>query len=101
MATVFKLAEAQSKAGVSREKDQGSDNDDETKEKYKQCVLALSSRGINYRQRHLLSDLGAFFLISKKNQKSRLGILNELAELNNRNSRVFFEARRRQDRTCG
>ncbi|CAG8463530.1 19334_t:CDS:2 [Gigaspora margarita] len=94
MATIYKLAKAQ--------KDEDSD-DHEEKETLtnKQRVLALSSRGVNYRQRHLLNDLRAllphFKKDSKLDQKCKLGIINELAELNNCNNCIFFEVRKRQD----
>ncbi|CAG8441124.1 3852_t:CDS:2 [Acaulospora morrowiae] len=97
MATVFKLAKAQ--------KDTNTDNSQDQKEKKsiknRQRVLALASRGINHRQRHLLNDLSAllphFKKDSKLDQKFKLGIINELAELNNCNNCIFFEVRRRQD----
>ncbi|CAB4428910.1 Brix-domain-containing protein [Rhizophagus irregularis] len=94
MATIFKLAKAvaDNKEEVSAEK---------KSTKNKQRVLALSSRGINYRQRHLLNDLEAllphFKKDSKLDTKFKLGVLNELAELNNCNNCVFFEVRKRQD----
>ncbi|KAF0399836.1 Brix-domain-containing protein [Gigaspora margarita] len=94
MATIYKLAKAQ--------KDEDSDDHEEKETlKNKQRVLALSSRGVNYRQRHLLNDLRAllphFKKDSKLDQKCKLGIINELAELNNCNNCIFFEVRKRQD----
>ncbi|CAG8449131.1 26702_t:CDS:2 [Dentiscutata erythropus] len=94
MATLYKLAKAQ--------KDEDSDDHEEKKvSKNRQRVLALSSRGVNYRQRHLLNDLRAllphFKKDSKLDQKCKLGIINELAELNNCNNCIFFEVRKRQD----
>ncbi|CAJ0628243.1 15082_t:CDS:2 [Entrophospora sp. SA101] len=87
MATVFKAAKAQSKG--------------KKPIKNKQRVLALSTRGINFRQRHLLNDLETLFPHFKKDskldQKYNLSVLNELAELNNCNNCVFFEARKKQD----
>ncbi|KAF9898068.1 Ribosome biogenesis protein brx1 [Lobosporangium transversale] len=69
--------------------------------KNKQRVLLLSSRGINSRQRHLLTDLGNLLPHSKKDakldSKSKLYIINELADLNNCNNCIFFEVRKRQD----
>ncbi|CAG8549118.1 3359_t:CDS:2 [Ambispora gerdemannii] len=103
MATVFKLAKAQKEgtdplsSGAHKEK---SSEERKTK-RNKQRVLAISSRGINYRQRHLLNDLGAlsphFKKDAKLDQKSQFSILNELAELNNCNNCIFFEVRRKQD----
>ncbi|ORZ14646.1 Brix domain-domain-containing protein [Absidia repens] len=67
----------------------------------KQRVMLLSSRGITYRHRHLLTDLEGFLPHSKKDAKldtkSDLYLLNELAELNNCNNAIFFEVRKRQD----
>ncbi|CAO3622566.1 unnamed protein product [Cunninghamella echinulata] len=63
--------------------------------------MLLSSRGITYRHRHLLTDLEGFLPHSKKDAKldtkSNLYLLNELAELNNCNNAIFFEVRKRQD----
>ncbi|KAI8384283.1 Brix domain-containing protein [Radiomyces spectabilis] len=67
----------------------------------KQRVLLLSSRGITYRHRHLLTDLEGVLPHAKKDAKldtkNNLYVLNELAELNNCNNAVFFEVRKRQD----
>ncbi|KAF9333211.1 Ribosome biogenesis protein brx1 [Linnemannia elongata] len=67
----------------------------------KQRVLLLSSRGITSRHRHLLTDLGDLLPHTKKDakldSKSKLHIINELAELNNCNNCIFFEVRKRQD----
>jgi ribosome biogenesis protein BRX1 len=64
-------------------------------------ILILSSRGINFRQRHLLND---FLNIiphsvkeSKFDSKSMLSELNELAELHGCTHCVFFEARKPQE----
>ncbi|KAG0225072.1 Ribosome biogenesis protein brx1 [Actinomortierella wolfii] len=69
--------------------------------KNKQRVMLLSSRGIISRHRHLLNDLEALLPHSKKDakldSKSKLHVLNELAELNNCNNCIFFEVRKRQD----
>ncbi|CAG8447698.1 5208_t:CDS:2 [Scutellospora calospora] len=89
MATIYKLVKTQ--------KDEDADDLKEKESpKNKQRVLALSSRG-----RHLLNDLDAllphFKKDSKLDQKSKLGIINELADLNNCNNCVFFEVRKGQD----
>lgn len=51
--------------------------------------------------RHLLTDLGDLLPHTKKDakldSKSKLHIINELAELNNCNNCIFFEVRKRQD----
>ncbi|KAI9143176.1 hypothetical protein BKA69DRAFT_1026902 [Paraphysoderma sedebokerense] len=67
----------------------------------KQRVLLISSRGINHQHRHLFNDLNALLPHSKKDakidSKNNLQILNELCELSNCNNCIFFEVRRKQD----
>ncbi|PVU84693.1 hypothetical protein BB559_007468 [Furculomyces boomerangus] len=67
----------------------------------KQRVLILSSRGVTSRHRHLIKDLEVLLPHSKKDSKldtkKQLDILNELAELNNCNNVLFFEARKHED----
>lgn len=67
----------------------------------KQRVLILPSRGVTMRMRHLVNDLEALLPHSKKDSKldskSNLHILNELAELNNCNNTLYFEARKHED----
>ena len=69
--------------------------------KHRQRVLILSSRGVNYRQRHLLNDLYSLLPHSRKDAKldtkTKLYQLNELAELYNCNNVMFFEARKSKD----
>ena len=69
--------------------------------KYKQRTLLISSRGVTYRYRHLMQDLGNLLPHTKKDakldSKSRLEDLNELAELNNCNNCLYFEMRKHQD----
>ena len=85
--------------------------------KNKQRVLLLSSRGITHRMRHLMNDLEAllphvkkgpssshrrninfdFYSDSKLDSKNHLSLLPELADLNNCNNTMFFEARRHED----
>ena len=64
----------------------------------KQKVLALSSRGINQRQRHLLNDLISLLPQTKKDSKfdnkGRLHELNEVADIFNCNNILFFECRK-------
>ncbi|KAH7326266.1 Brix domain-containing protein [Stachybotrys elegans] len=66
-----------------------------------QRVLILSSRGINYRHRHLLNDLSALLPHGRKepkfDSKNKLYVLNELAELYNCNNVLFLEARKHED----
>ncbi|GAA5936653.1 ribosome biogenesis protein BRX1 [Sporobolomyces koalae] len=77
------------------------DGADEVAEKtpvYKQRVLAISSRGISQRQRHLMADLISLLPHAKKDakleDKHSLPSLNEIAYLSSCNNILFFEARR-------
>ncbi|KZS88371.1 Brix-domain-containing protein [Sistotremastrum niveocremeum HHB9708] len=71
------------------------------KRRNKQRVLLLSSRGITHRMRHLMNDLEALLPQVKKDSKldskSQLQLLPELADLNNCNNALYFEARRHED----
>ncbi|KAN0077185.1 Brix domain containing protein [Tylopilus felleus] len=71
------------------------------KKRNKQRVLLLSSRGVTQRMRHLMSDLEALLPHTKKesklDSKSQLHLLPELADLNNCNNTLYFEARRHED----
>ncbi|KAF9246419.1 ribosome biogenesis protein BRX1 [Melanogaster broomeanus] len=71
------------------------------KKRNKQRVLLLSSRGVTHRMRHLMSDLEALLPHVKKesklDSKSQLHLLPELADLNNCNNALYFEARRHED----
>jgi len=81
------------------------DIDDEApvqpKKRNKQRVLLLSSRGVTHRMRHFMSDLEALLPHAKKesklDSKSQLHLLPELADLNNCNNTLYFEARRHED----
>ncbi|KAI5800281.1 Brix domain-containing protein [Peziza echinospora] len=81
--------------------DTADDGDDSSIKKNKQRVLVLTSRGVTYRQRHLLNDLITMLPHGRKDAKmdtkSKLYNLNEVAELYNCNNILFFEARKRQD----
>ncbi|RUS35427.1 Brix domain-containing protein [Jimgerdemannia flammicorona] len=129
MATIFKAAKGR-KPTAGHDQDANGDVEMKDKRINKQRVLMLSSRGINFRQRHLMTDLEALLPHSKKgiskrhnsialphsihndslvtplliassdaklDAKSKLGVLNELADLNNCNNCIFFEVRKRQD----
>ncbi|OSX65578.1 hypothetical protein POSPLADRAFT_1054318 [Postia placenta MAD-698-R-SB12] len=69
--------------------------------KNKQRVLLLSSRGITHRMRHLMNDLETLLPHVKKDSKldskNHLHLLPELADLNNCNNTLYFEARRHED----
>ncbi|KAL0946745.1 hypothetical protein HGRIS_012923 [Hohenbuehelia grisea] len=71
------------------------------KKKNKQRVLLLSSRGVTHRMRHLMNDLEVLLPHVKKDSKldskSQLHLLPELADLNNCNNALYFEARRHED----
>ncbi|KAI0311598.1 ribosome biogenesis protein BRX1 [Amylostereum chailletii] len=71
------------------------------KKKNKQRVLMLSSRGITHRMRHFMNDLEALLPHVKKDSKldskNQLGLLPELADLNNCNNTLYLEARRHED----
>ncbi|KAJ1679038.1 Ribosome biogenesis protein brx1 [Spiromyces aspiralis] len=94
MATVFK---AKSNSGRSNK----GDTPKTEPIRNRQRVLILSSRGVSSRHRHLMNDIQAMLPHSKKDSKldtkSNLDLLNELAELNNCNNILFFEARRHED----
>ncbi|KAF7721354.1 Ribosome bioproteinsis protein brx1 [Apophysomyces ossiformis] len=93
MSTIFKAAEHAVKGTQ--------ENKVKDRRINKQRVMILSSRGITFRHRHLLTDLSAMLPHGKKDAKfdtkSNIRILNELAELNNCNNAIFFEVRKRQD----
>ncbi|CCD23321.1 ribosome biogenesis protein BRX1 NDAI_0B02860 [Naumovozyma dairenensis CBS 421] len=67
----------------------------------KQRTLLISSRGVNFRHRHLIQDLSSLLPHSRKepklDTKKDLQQLNEIAELYNCNNILFFEARKHQD----
>lgn len=67
----------------------------------KQRVLVIPSRGVTMRMRHLVSDLESLLPHAKRDSKldskSDLTTINELAELNNCNNALYFEARRHED----
>lgn len=67
----------------------------------RQRLLIISSRGVTYRQRHLINDLVSLLPHARKepkfDSKKNLEDLNQVAELYNCNNIFFFEARKRQD----
>lgn len=67
----------------------------------KQRSLLISTRGVNFRHRHLIQDLHALLPHTRKepklDTKKDLQQLNEIAELYNCNNILFFEARKHQD----
>lgn len=69
--------------------------------KNKEKVLLLSSRGITYRFRHLMLDLGQLLPHGKKDAKldtkSERGVINEVADMKGCTSVLYFEARKHKD----
>ncbi|NXF41355.1 BRX1 protein, partial [Nyctibius bracteatus] len=64
-------------------------------------VLIFSSRGINFRTRHLMQDLRTLMPHSKADtkmdRKDQLFVINEVCEMKNCNKCIFFEAKKKQD----
>lgn len=92
------------KALAGKEKKSQSDKNVASNEKQfmnKQRTLLISSRGVNFRHRHLIQDLYSLLPHSRKepklDTKKDLQQLNEIAELYNCNNILFFEARKHQD----
>lgn len=67
----------------------------------KERVLIFSSRGINFRTRHLMQDLRNLMPHSKSDtkmdRKDKLFVVNEVCEIKNCNKCLFFEAKKKQD----
>uniref|UniRef100_A0A3Q3VL32 Ribosome biogenesis protein BRX1 homolog n=1 Tax=Mola mola TaxID=94237 RepID=A0A3Q3VL32_MOLML len=67
----------------------------------KERVLIFSSRGINFRTRHLMQDLRTMMPHSKADtkmdRKDKLFVINEVCEMKNCNKCIFFEAKKKQD----
>ncbi|KXN92281.1 Ribosome biogenesis protein BRX1 [Leucoagaricus sp. SymC.cos] len=106
MASVLKAQKANAaKADKRKRKADDMDVDEDQpvakKLKNKQRVLLLSSRGITHRMRHLMNDLETLLPHVKKDakldSKNHLHLLPELADLNNCNNALYFEARRHED----
>ncbi|THH27047.1 hypothetical protein EUX98_g7140 [Antrodiella citrinella] len=109
MATVLKAQKVQAaKADLKgKRKAEVMDVEDDTTDtpkkrtKNKQRVLLLSSRGITHRMRHFMNDLEVLLPHVKKDakldSKNHLHLLPELADLNNCNNTLYFEARKHED----
>ncbi|GLC35669.1 hypothetical protein PLESTB_000004200 [Pleodorina starrii] len=69
--------------------------------KNKEKVLVLSTRGVTFRYRHLMEDVLSLLPHSKKESKldtkSDRRVVNEVADLKNCTSVLFFEVRKKQD----
>ncbi|PKI83704.1 Brx1p [Malassezia vespertilionis] len=98
MSTVYNAA-LQRGATKKRAADDGEDRP--LVQRNKQRVLVLPSRGVTTRMRHLVNDVEVLLPHAKKDSKvdskSDMSMLNELAELNNCNNCMYFEARRHED----
>lgn len=61
----------------------------------------FSSRGINFRTRHLMQDLRTMMphtkADTKMDRKDKLFVVNEVCEIKNCNKCIFFEAKKKQD----
>ncbi|KAM4634281.1 ribosome biogenesis protein BRX1 homolog [Polymixia lowei] len=69
--------------------------------KNKERVLIFSSRGVNFRTRHLMNDLRTMMphakADTKMDRKDKLFVINEVCEIKNCNKCLFFEAKKKQD----
>ncbi|XP_004583700.1 ribosome biogenesis protein BRX1 homolog [Ochotona princeps] len=69
--------------------------------KNKERILIFSSRGINFRTRHLMQDLRTLMPHSKADtkmdRKDKLFVINEVCEMKNCNKCIYFEAKKKQD----
>ncbi|XP_019738467.1 ribosome biogenesis protein BRX1 homolog [Hippocampus comes] len=67
----------------------------------KERVLIFSSRGTDFRTRHLMQDLRNIMPHSKSDtkmdRKDKLFVINEVCEMKNCNKCLFFEAKKKQD----
>lgn len=92
MSAVYKALSSDSKKSASKP---------ERLIKNKQKVLIISSRGVTFRQRHLINDLASLMPHGRKepkyDSKNKLQQLNEIAELYNCNNIMYFEARKHLD----
>lgn len=73
----------------------------QTKWTNKQRALIFSSRGIQFRTRHLMIDLRTLMPHSKAepkmDRKDKLFIINEICEMKNCNKCLYFEGKKKQD----
>ncbi|XP_045585344.1 ribosome biogenesis protein BRX1 homolog [Procambarus clarkii] len=67
----------------------------------KQRVLVFGSRGMSFRDRHLMDDLRSLLPHSKpeskKERKDDLRVINEIAEMKNCNKCIYFESKKKKD----
>ncbi|XP_042897412.1 ribosome biogenesis protein BRX1 homolog [Parasteatoda tepidariorum] len=73
----------------------------EGKWKNKQRILIFASRGISFRDRHLMTNLRTLLPHSKPDskmdKKSSLLMINEICEMKNCNQCIYFENKKRSD----
>ncbi|KAK8381475.1 hypothetical protein O3P69_018505 [Scylla paramamosain] len=81
------------------------DSDEPVKKKRKwinkQRVLVFASRGMSFRNRHLMEDMKTLMphskSESKKENKDNLKDINEIADMKNCNKCIYFENRKKKD----
>ncbi|XP_053650300.1 ribosome biogenesis protein BRX1 homolog [Cherax quadricarinatus] len=81
------------------------DSDEPVKKKpkwtNKQRVLVFGSRGMSFRDRHLMDDIRSLLPHSKpeakKERKDDLRVINEIAEMKNCNKCIYFENKKNKD----
>lgn len=88
-------------SGGKKKTDNSVSKPEDNKRINRQRVLLISSRGITYRHRHLISDLQSLLPHARKepklDTKKTLYELNEIAELYNCNNIMYFECRKHED----
>ncbi|CEP01731.1 hypothetical protein PBRA_008673 [Plasmodiophora brassicae] len=94
-------AAKKSKVGVGEDERQALGRAPRTAYNNKQRTLVFSTQGIRHRDRHLMGDLRDLLPHSKKDSKyddkGNLAGVNEVCDMKNCNSCLFFEARRSTD----
>jgi ribosome biogenesis protein BRX1 len=99
MSAIYKALRQPSNGKI--EKNDSKPNSNVNKRVNRQRVLLISSRGITFRHRHLISDLQALLPHARKepklDTKKTLYELNEIAELYNCNNIMYFECRKHED----
>lgn len=97
------MSEKKRKRSALASKEESSDGPVEKKGKWtnKERVLIFSSRGISFRDRHLMKDFRTIMPHSKSetkmDRKDKLFVINEICEMKNCQKCMFFEAKKKQD----
>nr|AFK42952.1 unknown [Lotus japonicus] len=93
--------ESQSQVEITDKKTQKALHRDLSRYINKQRVLVFASRGIRHRDRHFMQDLRDLLPHHKKDvkldEKGKLSVINEIAEMKNCNSTIYLESRKKQD----